>query len=62
MCSAIMACPLSILTEQKHDVQFGTNVLGALTNLILLSFSSAPIIFGSGQELIGLIITTVSYP
>lgn len=41
MLSAIMACPLSILTEQKHDIQFGTNVLGALTNLILPPFSPA---------------------
>lgn len=41
MSSAIMACPLSILTEQKHDVQFGTNVLGMLTNLVIRPFSPA---------------------
>lgn len=39
--SAIMACPLSILTEQKHDIQFGTNVLGTLTNLEIPPFTPA---------------------
>lgn len=41
--AAIMACPLSILTEQKHDIQFGTNVLGHyhLVTLLLPALTRA---------------------
>lgn len=27
-CSGVMSCPVSMLTEQKYDLQWGTNVLG----------------------------------
>ncbi|EIM81822.1 NAD-P-binding protein, partial [Stereum hirsutum FP-91666 SS1] len=41
--AAIMACPLSILTEQQHDIQFGTNVIGHyhLVTLLLPALARA---------------------